>query len=73
MPNGFTDEAQELLAALKHARAICGPDLRHHEEEDDLCEAIVILTQALFPKSNEESVDSAIDKIINMLFENDSR
>jgi hypothetical protein len=48
-PNGFTDEWQEVWAALRHIRALCRDDLVQHSEYEALNSVVAGLSKNLFP------------------------
>lgn len=67
MPNGFTDEAMNLLAAFRHLRAMCRDELTQDEFEK-VNEVIGILSRAVFKDESPKNMDREVDKLITAIF-----
>ena len=72
MPNGFTDECENLWAAMRHIRALCGEDLIHYGEIDIVNSIIGTLSGRLFPCQKSMNIEQYAEQLITTLFKDRS-
>lgn len=67
-PNGFTDEWQQVWAAMRHTRAMCRDDLAQNGESEEVNAIIAELSRMLFPGQPPQDLERAAERITAAIF-----